>query len=78
MGCQAALPPPAKVTRALNKYCERQRAPGTQVALSSPPCLPQPGAPALGTHICSALLVALIRPRSWVSARIMRAHFSWP
>lgn len=29
----------------LNKYSEFQRTPGRQVALSSPTCLPQPGAP---------------------------------
>lgn len=45
VGYHAALPHPARVSRVLNKYREFQRAPGRRVALSSPTCLPQPGAP---------------------------------
>lgn len=76
MGGQVDLLPSARVTRALSRHCELQRAPG--MLFLHPPASPSQEPPSLGTHICSALLVALIRPRSWVSARIMRAHFSWP
>lgn len=45
MGGQVDLLPPARGVRALSKHCELRRAPGMQAALSSPTCLPQPGAP---------------------------------
>lgn len=33
--------------------------------------------PTPGTHICSAV-GSIDKAKVWVSARIMRAHFSWP